>query len=280
MHKTKRALITIGLATATFFGGSSVATMQETTNTQNNQNNSMQNGNRRTNSNRSNGNRSNGNMSGGNMSNGNMSEGGMMNSNMGGGMMMGGNMTALDAEFAMMAAAGGQAEIQMAQLAVQRSTNRNIQKYAERMIRDHTKNARDLQKIAARKNMTLSMTPTADQMQMMSQLQAATGAEFDRLYMQMAGVTAHTMMRQMFTNQANNGTDEDLRKYARKTIPVIEKHLRMAQEMNMTGGSGGMMMNNSNGGMMNSNSMNMNSNMNRNSNRNMNSNMNSNNNNR
>jgi putative membrane protein len=196
---------------------------------------------------------------------------------MGGGGIMGGNMNALDAEFAMMAAAGGQAEIQMAQLALQRSQNRDVQKYAQRMIKDHTKNARDLQKIAARKNMTLPTAPTADQMQMMSQLQTATGAEFDRLYMQMAGVTAHTMMRQMFTNQATNGTDEDLRKYARKTIPVIEKHLRMAQEMNTTTGSGGMMMNSNSGTMMNTNgSMNMNSNTNRNMNSNMNRNSNSN----
>jgi putative membrane protein len=159
----------------------------------------------------------------------------------------------------------------MGQLAVQRSTNKQIQKYAQRMIKDHTKNARDLQKVAARKQITLPTAPGPDQMEMLTQLQQATGADFDRAYIQTAGVMAHTMMRQLYSNQANNGTDADLKKYAAKTLPVVEMHLRMAQEMN----SGGMM--NNNGSMnMNSNSMDMNrnSNMNSNSNRNRNSNSN------
>lgn len=265
MYKTKRALITISLATATFFGGSSLASMQDTTSTNNqtNQNNSAQNGNRRANGNRSNGNRSNGNMSGGNMSGGNMSSGNMSggSGSMGGGMnsggmtggamgggMMGGSMNALDNDFAMMAAMGGQAEIQMAQLAVQRSTNRDVQRYAQRMIKDHTSNARDLQKAATRSGNTITLptAPSTEMMQMMAPLQQASGAEFDRMYMQMAGVQAHTMMRQLFSNQATNGTNNDLKRYAQKTLPVIDRHLRMAQDVNLTGGAGM-----TNGGSMN-----------------------------
>lgn len=140
----------------------------------------------------------------------------MMNSNMGGSMGMSDNTNALDNDFAMMAAMGGQAEIQMSQLALQRSTNRDVQKYAQRMIKDHTNNAKDLQKVAARKQITLPTTLSADQMQMMTQLQQASGADFDRLYIQMAGVTAHTMMRQLFSNQVSNGTDADLKNMRRK----------------------------------------------------------------
>jgi putative membrane protein len=200
------------------------------------------------------------------------SSSGMMSSSMG---SMSGNTNALDNDFAMMAAMGGQAEIQMAQLAVQRSTNKQVQKYAKRMIKDHTKNSRDLQKVAARKQMTLPANLSADQTQMLSQLQQASAGDFDRMYIETAGIMAHTMMRQLYSNQANNGTDADLKKYAAKTLPVVEMHLQMAQQMN----AGGMM--NNNGSMnMNSGSMNMNgnSNMNSNMNRNTNANRNRNNN--
>lgn len=261
MYKLKLTMMSLALLTMTMIVGGSLASMQDRTNDsqQTNQNNSNQNRNR--NSNRMSNNNS-------NMNRTDNMNSGMMNSNMS---SMGDVMNMLDNDFAMMAAMGGQAEIQMSQLAIQRSTNRQIQKYAQRMIKDHTKNSRSLQKIAARKQLTLPTSLGADQMQMLSQLQQASAADFDRLYIQTAGVAAHTTMRQLYSNQAINGTDADLKKYAAKTLPVVEMHLRMAQEMN----TGGMMDNN--GSMdMNSNSMDMNndSNMNSNMNRNTNSNRN------
>jgi putative membrane protein len=286
MYKLKLTLMGFALLTMTMFVGGSLATMQERTNDsqQTNQNNSNQNRNtNRSSNNRSNMNR-NGNMNSNsgmmNSGSGTMNSGsGMMNSNSemmnsGSGMMnssmgtMSGNANALDNDFAMMAAMGRQAEIQMSQLAVQRSTNKQVQKYAQRMIKDHTKNSRDLQKVAARKQMTLPANLSADQMQMLNQLQQASVGDFDRIYIETAGVMAHTMMRQLYSNQASNGMDADLKKYASKTLPVVEMHLQMAQQMN----AGGMM--NNNGSMnMNSNSnTNSNRNRNNNSNRNMNSN--------
>lgn len=139
--------------------------------------------------------------------------------------------SAADTEFANMAAAGGQAEIQMAELAVQKSTNKDVQKYAKRMIKDHAKAGKNLDKIAAKKNMTLSKMPTEEQKQMMTQLQQASGADFDRMYIQMAGVQAHEKMETLFQNEANNGSDKDLKAFAAKTLPVVQMHLTMAREM-------------------------------------------------
>jgi putative membrane protein len=216
--------------------------------------------------------------------NSNGNRGNTMNSN------MGAAMSASDTEFATMAAQGGIAEVQMAQLAQQKATSKDVQKYAKQMIKDHTKANNNLMKIAAKKQMTFPTTPNAEQMQMMSQLQQASGAEFDRMYIQMAGIDSHQKMQGLFQSEISGGTDADLKSFASKTLPTVQKHLRMAQEMTSAGMTGGNM--NMSGGSMNSNmggSMNgnMNGNMNSNnrnrnsnSNRNRNSNGNTNNSNR
>lgn len=180
-----------------------------------------------------------------------------MNSNTSGSMMM----SASDTEFATMAAQGGMAEVQMAQLAQQKATSKDVQKYAKQMIKDHTKANNNLMKIAGKKQMTLPTAPNAEQMQMMQQLQAASGAEFDRMYIEMAGVQAHRTMQGLFETYINTGTDAELKSFATKTLPVVQKHLRMAQDMASGDMKGGM---NHGGGNMNMSGgdSNMNGNMN------------------
>lgn len=143
--------------------------------------------------------------------------------------------SASDMEFADMASRGGQAEIQMAELAMKKSTNKMVTKYASKMMKDHMKAGKNLDKIVMKKNMTVSKTPTEEQMQMMTQLQAASGAEFDRMYIEMAGVAAHQKMEALFQSEVSSGTDKDLKKFATKTLPVVQMHLKMAQDM-MSGG--------------------------------------------
>jgi len=282
MNKMKKVLIasTLGVTSFAFIVGGSIATMQERTDTNQNSNQNR-NSNRNRNSNNSNrdmnGNMMNSNMdmnSDPNMMNSNMemnSNSNMMNSNMS---SMSDNPNALDADFAMMAAMGGMAEIEWAKLAMEKSTNKNVQKYAKKMVKDHTKANKNLMKVASKKNMTLPTTMSPEQMQVMNSLQAASGAEFDRMYVQMSGVDAHQKMVALYQNQASSGTDAELKEFAAKTLPTVQMHLQMAQDMSGNMMNGGSMNMNSNSMNMNSNSMDMNRNSNSNMNRNKNSNRN------
>jgi hypothetical protein len=103
----------------------------------------------------------------------------------------------------------------------------------------------------------------------------------------MAGIDSHQKMQGLFQSEISGGTDADLKSFASKTLPTVQKHLRMAQEManaGMTGGGnmnmGGVSMNSNMGGNMNGNMNSNNRNRNSNSNRNGNSNGNTNNSNR
>lgn len=156
--------------------------------------------------------------------------------------MSGNKMTSMamsesDMEFARMAAMGGMAEVKWAEVAMQKSTNKAVKKYASKMMKDHTKANNNLMKVAAKHNMTLPTTMSDEQMQVMSQLQQASAADFDKMYIQMSGVDAHQKMEALFQGEVSGGSDEDLKSFAAKTLPVVQMHLKMAQDMN----NGGMM---------------------------------------
>ncbi len=185
---------------------------------------------------------------------------GEMNSNMSGGMML----NASDTDFANTAAMGGEAEIQMAQIAMQRSKNKDVMKYAQKMVKDHTKAGKELDKIAMQKGMTLTKTPNADQMEMMNQLRQASDADFDMTYIKISGVQAHQTMETLFQGEAGSGSDAKLKDYAAKTLPTVQMHLKMAQDMPSGGGmmNSNMSMNSNSSKKSKSKSDNMNSNMN------------------
>ena len=147
-------------------------------------------------------------------------------------------MSATDTDFANMAAMGGNAEIAWAKVAMQKSTNKGVQKYASKMVKDHTKAGNNLMKVAMKHNMTLPTGMSDEQSQMLSQLQQASAADFDKMYIQMSGVDAHQKMEALFQGEVSNGADADLKGFASKTLPTVQMHLKMAQDMN----SGGMMM--------------------------------------
>ena len=147
-------------------------------------------------------------------------------------------MNATDTDFANMAAMGGNAEIAWAKVAMQKSTDKGVQKYASKMVKDHTKAGNNLMKVAMKHNMTLPTGMSDEQTQMLSQLQQASAADFDKMYIQMSGVDAHQKMEALFQGEISGGTDADLKGFASKTLPTVQMHLKMAQDMNSGGMTG------------------------------------------
>ena len=177
----------------------------------------------------------NSNMSGNMNSNmsGNDNMSGNMNSNMG--MRQGGNMSMMlssgDRKFAMMAAMGGMAEVEMARLALTKASSESVKEYAQKMIDDHTKANEELMQIATSKGITLPTAPDPKMQAMMMKMERLSGAEFDREYIKNAGNKAHMDMEKLFRNESMKGKDADLRAFAAKTLPIVQMHLQMARDM-------------------------------------------------
>ena len=133
-----------------------------------------------------------------------------------------------DMDFVTKAAQGGAAEVQMAQLAQQKSQDASVKQFAQAMIDDHTPVNTKLAQLATAKGMTAPTDPSPAQQKMLAKLQGMDGAKFDHAYMS-GQVKAHQAMLKLFEREATNGTDTDLKAIAESTQPVIQKHLTMAQ---------------------------------------------------
>lgn len=172
------------------------------------------------------------------------------------------------------AARGGMAEVRLGNLALQKSQNEEVRRFAQMMVDEHTASNNELMQLAAGKNVTLPTDLDRRHSGMMTKLNNLSGANFDREYMK-SQVSDHEKMIKLFRKQSERGTDADAKAFAAKNLPNLQSHLQMARTVynGVRRSSRGGNMNS--GGNANSDSgMNMNSDTN--SNMNMNGNRNSN----
>jgi putative membrane protein len=140
-----------------------------------------------------------------------------------------------DQQFMTTAAHGGHLEVTAGNLAAAKATNGDVKKFGRQMVQDHGKASEELKRIAQAKGVTLPEEPDAKQKDLLKKLEAAQGPDFDRLYITEAGVKDHEADVVLFTDQATNGTDADVKAFAAKTLPMIKEHYQMAQDLAKSG---------------------------------------------
>jgi putative membrane protein len=136
--------------------------------------------------------------------------------------------TKQDSKFAMEAAQGGMMEVELGTLAAQKASNQAVKDFGQRMVTDHGKANQQLLQIASQKGMSLPKTLPADKQQHSQKLAAASGAEFDRMYMSHM-LMAHDKDLKEFEKQAKSGADPALRSFAEQTLPVLRQHMELAK---------------------------------------------------
>jgi putative membrane protein len=134
----------------------------------------------------------------------------------------------VDQNFAMKAASGSMAEIQMANMAMQNGTNERVKAFAAMMIRDHGKASEELKAMAPNKGLTMPAQPMPEHMKHMDMLKGKTGAAFDKTYMQHM-VMAHQNDIKEFEKASGSAKDADVKGFASRNLPVLRMHLDSAQ---------------------------------------------------
>jgi putative membrane protein len=130
------------------------------------------------------------------------------------------------------AASSDQFEIQSAQLAQQASQNAAVQNFAGMLITDHTQSTQMLM-AAAQSAHVAAPPPTIlpPQQAMLDQLRAAgTGPAFDQAFQQVQ-IQAHQQALALHQNYAQSGDVPALRTTAGQIVPVVQRHLQMAQSL-------------------------------------------------
>jgi putative membrane protein len=126
-------------------------------------------------------------------------------------------------EFVTMASAANRFEIESSELALQKGQNGQVKSFAQHMIDDHTAAGQKMKQVASEAGLSPPDKLDDRHQALMDQLSAASGNEFDTLYVKMQ-VQAHEEAVNLFGNYAKAGDDAALRSFAEQTLPKLEEH--------------------------------------------------------
>jgi putative membrane protein len=144
-----------------------------------------------------------------------------------------------DLEFVKNALQGSMAEVQTAQIALQKSNNDQVKQFAQRMVTDHSKMIDQMKPIAMKLGVKIPNGPDKKDKAEMAKLQALSGPDFDRAYVKDM-LKDHKTDDSDFKMEISSGQSEVVRDAASKGDPVIESHLQqiqgIAKDMNLNNG--------------------------------------------
>ena len=126
------------------------------------------------------------------------------------------------------AAQGGNQEVEMSKLAMDKAQNAQVKAFAKRLVDDHTAANAALMKIATAKGVSPPATVDGGHQRKMDRMAKKSGADFDREYMDDM-VDHHQKDVRDFRSMAKSAKDPDLKAFAAKTLPTLEEHLQMAK---------------------------------------------------
>jgi putative membrane protein len=133
--------------------------------------------------------------------------------------------------FASQAAVIGKAEIELGQLAMEKSQDESVRKYAQQMVKDHTAADAKLKKIAAQKNLSLPQTLDANHQAVKQKLSGLQGEAFDREYAKEMA-KGHDKAVALFESASQTPQmPAELKEFAAATLPTLEKHKDMAHTL-------------------------------------------------
>jgi len=135
-----------------------------------------------------------------------------------------------DAKFAVAAANGGMAEVELGTLAQQKAANPKVKDFGAMMVSDHSKANDEMKALAKSKGITLPAAVDAKEQKVKDDLSAKSGADFDKTYVSNM-IDDHKKDIKEFEDASKNCKDADLKAFAVKTLPVLKMHLDAIQKI-------------------------------------------------
>lgn len=127
------------------------------------------------------------------------------------------------AQFVVDAAAGNYGEIKLAQLAIQKSTNKDIQAIAKTLEADHTAALDELKTLAASKAINIPTEEPDKTKELITDLSDDKPADFDKAWVK-ALMDKHEKTISSYEKELNDSKDEALKAWITKVLPIIRTH--------------------------------------------------------
>ncbi len=135
-----------------------------------------------------------------------------------------------DQVFVIEAALGGAAQIELAQLAEQKTRNDRVREFARQMIRDRSQAGDTLDKLAEGNGISIPEQLDAEHRQVRDALRSLTGPEFDIEYLR-TQMQDNQRMVQLFEYEIGSGADPQIQRFASRSLPNIFAQLATSRDL-------------------------------------------------
>lgn len=132
------------------------------------------------------------------------------------------------------------AEIEAGRMALDKSRNEQVRKFAQQMVDDHTAALQALQTLAQDKGITLPDETDLRHKSLATALKMMSGNTFDSQYLKRVGINAHQRTIELLQKAQSDSKDAQVKAFVTKMLPGVQGHLQMARQIvvQMTGDSG------------------------------------------
>jgi putative membrane protein len=143
---------------------------------------------------------------------------------------------AADVPFISTVIAADSAEMRMARLAQERTSDAQVRTFAQRMLSEHGEMDREWRALGTRSGQQVFLEVNPRQQQQVARLEALRGAEFDRAYASVM-VQNHQENLNTFQNKGRSAQSAEVRQLVNRGLPALQEHLRLAKDLsNNVGG--------------------------------------------
>jgi putative membrane protein len=136
-----------------------------------------------------------------------------------------------DQQFVDFAAQTDMVEANLGQLAGNVAESQQVKDYGQTLVTDHTNDYQQLANVAKQANLTVpNAIDTEHNKKMIDPFQKLKGAAFDRKYARDM-VSGHEQAIQIYKKEAQGAQNDSIKTYAQTALPVLEKHLASAKDL-------------------------------------------------
>lgn len=135
-----------------------------------------------------------------------------------------------DSTFLQQAAQNGSATMQLAQMALDKSSDANVKKLAQQIVDDQNKANDQVKSLAQTKQVSLPADASSDSQKQAKQLQAKSGQAFDEAWTK-AVVSDQQKTAKAFMQEGKDAKDNDVKQLAQGSLPTLNNHVKAAQAL-------------------------------------------------
>jgi putative membrane protein len=135
-------------------------------------------------------------------------------------------------DFVTQAAMSDMLEVESGKLAEQKAASEKTKQFGKQMVSDHQKTTEEL-KALVNGGKVKAQLPTAldsSHRSKLDKLNGLSGEDFDKAFDDMQR-SAHKDATSLFERYSKGGDNEELKAFAAKTLPALQHHLKMAEDL-------------------------------------------------